>query len=120
MAVAAAGAGLGDEREDQVLGRRVGVQLAVDNDRHRLRPGLRQRLCGEHVLDLAGADAEGQRAERAVCRGVRVAAHDRRAGLGEPELWPDHVDDALLHIAERADLHAELGAVLAQGLDLRA
>ncbi len=36
-------------------------QLAVDRDRHPLRPFLRQRLGGEHVLDLARADAEGDR-----------------------------------------------------------
>src|ERR1700754_900563 len=55
-----------------------------------------------------------------VGRGVRVTADDREARLGETQLRPDHVDDALLRVAERPDLHPELGAVLPQRLDLRA
>ena len=43
----------------------------------RLRPALRQRLRREHVLDLARADAERERAERAVRR--RVASRRRRS-----------------------------------------
>ena len=46
-----------------------------------LRPVLQQALRREHVLDLARADAEGQRAEGAVRRRVAVAAHDRHARL---------------------------------------
>ena len=57
--------------------------VAVDGDRHRARSHLRQRLRREHVLDLARADAERERAERAVRRGVAVAAHDRHARLRE-------------------------------------
>ncbi len=94
-------------------------QRALDVDRHRLRLDLRQRLRGEHVLDLAGADAEGDRAEGAVRRGVRVAADDRHARLGEAELRADHVHDALPGVAHRVQPDAELGRVLAQRLDLR-
>ena len=82
VALAAAGAGVRDEGEDQVLGGDAVGQRPVDGDRHRLRLGLRQRLRGEHVLDLAGADAEGDRAERAVRGGVRVAADDRSCRAG--------------------------------------
>ena len=60
-----------------------------------------QALRGQHVPDLAGADAEGQRAERAVGAGVAVAADDGHARLGEPELRADDVDDALALVAER-------------------
>ena len=60
-----------------------------------LRARLGQRLGGEDVLDLAGADAEGQRAEGAVGRGVAVAADDGHARLGEALLGADDVDDAL-------------------------
>ena len=73
-----------------------GGELAVDGDGHRAGPLLGQRLGGEHVLDLAGADAEGQRAEGAVGGGVAVAAHDRHARLGEALLGADDVDDALV------------------------
>ena len=72
------------------------------------------------MLDLARADAEGQRAERAVRRGVGVAADDRHAGLGDAELRPDDVDDALAVGAERVDGDAELRAVALERLDLHA
>ena len=83
VALPAAGADLGDEREDEVLGGDAGRQRALDGDGHGPRPHQRQRLGGEHVLDLAGADAEGQRPEGAVGAGVAVAADDRHAGLGD-------------------------------------
>ena len=65
-----------------------GWQLAVDRDRHRLRPHLRQRLRRQHVLDFAGADAERQRAECAVGRGVAVAADDRHPRQGQARSGP--------------------------------
>ena len=64
-------------------------------DAHVLGLVLDQRLGGEHVLDLGGADAVGERAEGAVGRGVAVAADDGRARQGEALLRPDDVDDAL-------------------------
>ena len=70
------------------------------------------------MLDLARADAEGQRAEGAVGRGVRVAADDRHPRLGEAELRAHDVNDALIRAAEGEERHAELRAVLAQRLDL--
>ena len=67
------------------------------------RPQLGQRLGGQHVLDLARADAEGQRAEGAVGGGVGVAAHDGHARLGEALLGADDVDDALARVAHRVE-----------------
>ena len=51
------------------------------------------------MLDLGGPDAEGERAEGAVGRGVAVAADDGRARLGQALLGPDDVDDALAHVS---------------------
>ena len=48
-----------------------------------------------HVLDLAGADAKGERAEGAMRAGVAVAADDGHARLGQAELGADDVHDAL-------------------------
>ena len=119
VALAAAGADGGDHRQDHVLRADPWLQAAGQVDRHRLEAAHRQRLGGQYVLDLAGADAEGQRAQRTVRRGVRVAADDGHARLAQPELRADHVHDALLAIAERIEPDAEVGAVLAQGLQLQ-
>ena len=81
---------------------------------------LHEALGGEHVLDLAGADPERERAERAVGRGVRVAAHDRHPRLGDPQLGADHVHDPLLVRAERVDRDPELLAVALERLHLHA
>ena len=72
-----------------------GAQFARVGDPHRLRPLLHHALGREHVLDLGGADPEGQRAEGAVGRGVAVAADDRHPRLGDAQLRADHVDDPL-------------------------
>ena len=67
---------------------------SLDRHGHRLEPALGQRLGREDVLDLAGADAS-QGAERAVGRGVGVAADDHEPGLRQAHLRPDDVDYAL-------------------------
>ena len=87
---------------------------------HRLGLVRDEALRGEDVLDLARADAERERAERAVRRGVAVAADDRHAGLRDAELRPDDVDDALAVGAERVDRDPELVAVALERLDLDA
>ena len=70
------------------------------------------------MLDLAGADAECQRAEGTVRRGVRVTADHRHAGLSQAQLRTDDVHDPLLDIAERVQRNAELLAVVTQRIDL--
>ncbi len=52
------------------------------------------------------------RAERAVRGGVRVTAHDGHARLGQAQHRGERVDDALIGVAQRAQAHAELLAVL--------
>ena len=79
---------------------------------------LDQRLGCEHVLDFRRADAMGERAERAVGRGVAVAAHDRHAGQGEALLGPDHVNDALALVELVEIFDAEIARVLGELLDL--
>ena len=75
-----------------------------------------QGLRRQHMLDLAGADAEGKRAERAMGGGVAVAAHDGRAGQGPALFRADDVYDALADIVHRQIFDAELARV---GLELR-
>ena len=98
VAGAACGADLADDGEDHVLAGDARRQVAGDRDAHVARALLVQRLGREHMLDLAGADAEGEAAEGAVCCGVAVAADERRARQRQALLRPDDVDDALAHI----------------------
>ena len=72
------------------------------------------------MLDLRRADAERQRAQRAMRRGMAVAADDRRARQRQAEFRPDDVHDALPHIQDRDVRHAELDDVLLQRLHLDA
>ena len=97
-----------------------GCKLPFDADFKRLRFALQEALRGEDVFHFAGADAEGQRAERAVRGGVTVAADDGHAGLRDAQLRPDDVHDALMWAAQSVELHAELGAVLFEQFDLLA
>ena len=80
-------------------------------DPHVLRAPLEQRLRRQDVLYLAGADAEGERPERPVRRGVAVAANDGGAGKGEPLFGADDVDDALAQIGDGEIGDAEFGAI---------
>ncbi len=97
-----------------------GGERAVDVDAHVLGLALDQRLGREHMLDLGGADAMRKRAERAVGRGVAVAADDRRARQREALLRPDDVHDALARVELVVIFDAELARVLGQFLDLLA
>ena len=107
-----------DEVEDDVLRGDAGLEAAVDADLVGLRVALEQALGREDHLDLARADPERERPERAVGRGVRVAAHDRHAGLRQAELGADDVDDALAVRAEPVERDPELLAVALELRDL--
>ena len=109
---------MADQVQDQVLGRDAAGQLAVDPQLERLGPILQQRLRGQHVLDFAGADAEGHRAHGAVRGGVAVAADDRHAGLRQAQLRADDVDDPLLRVVQIVEPDAKLLAVVAERVDL--
>ena len=93
-----------------------GGQAAVDAHLVGLRVALEQGLGREDHLDLARPDPEREGPERAVRAGVRVAADDRHAGLREPELRPDDMDDPLARRADAVERDPELRAV---GLELR-
>ncbi len=80
-------------------------------DAHRAGALLDHALCGEHMLDLGGADPEGQRPECAVGGGVRVPADDRHSRLGDAQLGADHVHDPLTLGAERVDGYAKFVTV---------
>ena len=118
VAGAAGGADLADDGEDDVLGGDAVLQRAVDAHPHVLGLLLDQRLGGEHVLDLARADAVGERAEGAMRGGVGVAADDGGAGKREALLGADHMHDALAAVALMVIFDAEVARVLGERLNL--
>ena len=63
------------------------------------------------MLDLARADAEGERAQPAMAGGVAIAAHDCRTGKRKALFGADDMDDPLLR-GSRAEIgHAEFGSI---------
>jgi hypothetical protein len=120
MAGPAGGAGLGDDRQHHVLGGDAGGEAAGDLDLHVLGFLLDQRLRGQHMLDLGGANAVGQRPEGAMRRRVAVAADDGHAGQGPALLGADDVDDALPDVVDGVVMHPELARVAVQRVDLDA
>ena len=70
------------------------------------------------MLHFASADAEGQRAERSMCRSVRIAAHDGRPRQGKALFGSDHVHYALADVVHAEECDAEVTAILLQRLDL--
>jgi len=91
---------------------------------HRARHAIRQRLRGEHMLDLRCADAEAERAERAVGGGMAIAAQHDHAGADQARLGRDDVLDALQRIVDVEQFDAvaravarEIGSLARGGVD---
>ncbi len=81
---------------------------------------MREALRGQHVLDFAGADAERERAERAVRGSVAIAADDSLPGLRDAQLRSDYVHDALLLAVHVKETHAGFAAIFLERLKLQA
>ena len=63
------------------------------------------------MLDLAGADAECQRADASMTRRMTVAADNRSARQRETKLGADDVNDALVDIGRTEIAYAEFGSI---------
>src|SRR5215471_6870495 len=111
MAGRAVGAYARDDGKHDVLGRNARSEASVDGNAHALGLALPQRVRHQHMGDLGGADAEGVSAERAMGRGVAVAAYDQQAGQGETLLGTDHVHDSLARIRKSEQGYAVRGGV---------
>ena len=111
---AARDAELADQEQYQVLGGHAGLERAFERHAQGGGLALHQRLCREHVLHLAGADAPGVGAEGADSTRMTVPAHERRAGQRDPELGRDHVHDALPGVVDIEKLNAVGARVGAQ------
>ena len=100
--------------QDHVLGGNPGAKRAFDPDFHRFGLGQQQRLRGQHMLNLAGADPEGECAQPAVASGVAVPADDGRAGQRKALFGADDVDDALFGVSITDQADAEFGRIAFQ------
>ena len=119
MAGAAAGAEPGDDRQRDVLGRNREPQRARHAHFHRLGLAQQQRLGGEDMFDFGRADAERQRPEGAMGRGVAVAADHGHARQGKALFRADDMDDALFGGIDGEHLHPEIAAIHRQRIELR-
>ncbi len=117
---AASGAGFADHRHGDVFRGHARLQLAGDFHLHVLRFLLDQRLRCQNMFDLGRADAMRQRAERAVGRGMAVAANDGHAGQGPALFRANDVHDALTHVRDGIIMHAEFARIFVQRLHLNA
>ena len=106
-----------DDVEGEVLGVDAGTKFSVHLDLANLERFHGHGLGGENVAHLSGADAEGDRAEGSVSRGVRVTTSDGGTRLGDALLGSDNVDDALFARLEVEISDAEVIAVRADGID---
>ena len=119
MAGAGRGADLADQRQYQILRGAAERQLATHGDPHALDRRLQQGLARHDMLDFRGTDAKGERPERAVRRGVAVAAHQGHARQGETLLRADDMDDTVARILDLEQGDAEVGAIAPQRVDLK-
>ena len=70
------------------------------------------------MLDLAGANAKGQRAKRPMRGGMGIPTHNDHARQRQSLLWSDHMDDTLADIVYVENLDAGCPTVLLECLDL--
>ena len=117
---AAGGADVADDGKDQVLGPDALAESSLDVELQGLGAALDQRLGGHHMLDLGGADTDGEGAEGTVGGRVGIAANDGHAGLGHALFGTDDVDDTLADVAHTPVFESEIAAVALQGFDLNA
>ena len=118
LAVAATDSDFADDGENEILRSDALRTFAVDRNVERLGARLHETLRREDMFDFAGADAESQRAERAVRGSVAVAAHKGLAGLRDAEFRTDDVHDTLILAVHVEETHAGFAAVFLEGIEL--
>ena len=90
----------GNPAKRHVLGAHPGRQFSLEPDAHGLGFDLPDRLGGQNMCHLGRADAEGQRPEGTMGRGMAITTDDQAARQGQALLRPDHVDDPLPRVAQ--------------------
>src|SRR5262249_40330949 len=103
--------------EDHILGVDTGSKRSVDTNSPHLELIHRQSLSRQNVAHLAGTDAEGERAKRAVRARVAIAAGECHSGLGQTQLRSDDVNNALVGVVQTEKFNTKLFDVLLKCLD---
>ena len=118
MAHATAGARFGNDGQHNVLGRDARRHVTLDVDGHGFGAGLGQGLGGQHVLHLAGADAECQCAECSVGGCMGVPTDNGHARQRVSLLGSNDMHDALSGVPHGMQCDVELNTVFGQLLHL--
>ena len=87
----------------------------MDDDLPNFRAIEEHRLRREDFRNIAGADPDGDAAERSVRAGVTVPAHDRHAGLSQSLFRSDDMHDALTIIFQIKQRHTKISTVFFDG-----
>ena len=118
IAGSASRASFTDDMHRDVFGGHTGVQFACDFDFEVFGLLLDQRLRRQNVFNLGRADAVGQRAECAVCRGVAVTTNDSHAWQGPTLFGANDVHDALAHVGHGIVVDTEFFGVRVESVNL--
>ena len=101
----------------QILGPNRRAQVPANRDAHGFGAHLPDRLGGQHMRHLGGANAKGQGAECAMGGCMAIAAIHGKARQGQPLFRAHHMHDTLIGIAEAKQAQPVGARVLAQGFD---
>ena len=80
------------------LGGDAWSQRTLDANIHRLGTLLQEALCGQDMLNFAGANTKGQCAHGSMRRGMRVAAHQGHARQRDTLLRANNMYNALASV----------------------
>ena len=89
-----------DQCQDHVLGVDALARRAMELGAQRAGLAHDQRLGGEHLHHLGGADAPGPCADSAAARGMAVATDVGAARQRESKMRADHVDDSVVGVVD--------------------
>ena len=96
-----------------------GVNATIDPHLVGRRLMLKKTLRRQYMAHFACPDSEGEGTEGAVGRRVTIPTNDCHTGLTEPQFGSNHVDDALIRIAQFEQANTVPATVLNQPVELR-
>src|SRR5258708_39981479 len=98
--------------KSHILGGDAWSQRTFDANIHRLGTLLQEALCGQDMLNFAGANTKGQCAHGTMRRGMRVAAYERHARQRDTLLRANNMHNALASVVHVEESHTEIPGIL--------